>query len=152
MSVEALALQMVRFAAVMLLGAVPGLRAQITGQIEAEIPFSFVVADTTLAPGSYGIHPVGGDDPAMEIRRADGAKTVTVLITRSVSSSLPAKTELLFNRYDNQEFLSKVLVEGNHEKAEIEPSRAESALRRERRRAQAHSLPARHRKAALDPS
>jgi hypothetical protein len=152
MSIRDWILQLLRFAPVLLLGLFPVLQAQITGDIEAEIPFSFVVADTTLSPGKYVIHPLGGDDPAMEIRRAEGGEPVTVLITRSVSTSLPPKTELLFNRYENQEFLAKVLVEGNHEKAEIEPSRAEKTAKREGQGAHVHSLPATNRKGSFDPS
>ena len=145
-------LPLLGFAAVLLLGPFSALQAQISGDIEADIPFSFVVADTTLGPGAYVIHPLAGDDPAMEVRRADSGKLVTVLITRSVGSSVPPKTELLFNRYDNQEFLSKVLVEGNSERAEIEPSRAEKALKREGRRPRVRTLPATFRKGSLDPS
>jgi hypothetical protein len=152
MSIRDWILQLARLAAVFLLGLFPVLQAQITGDIEANIPFSFVVADTSVSAGKYVIHPLGGDDPAMEIRRAEGGEPVTVLITWSVSTSLPPKTELLFNRYENQEFLSKVLVERNPERAEIEPSRAEKALRREGRRPQVHLLPATYRKGSLDPS
>lgn len=145
-------LQLLRFAAILPLSLLSCLQAQINGDIEAEIPFAFVVADTTLGPGSYVIHPLGGDDPAMEIRSADGSNAVTVLITRSVSSSVPPKTELHFHRYGDREFLAKVLVERNAERAEIEPSRAEKTMKRQGPRAQVHSLPARYRKAPLDPS
>jgi hypothetical protein len=130
----------------------PHLHAQITGDIEAEIPFAFVVAEKTFGPGSYVMHPLGGEDPAMEIRRVDGRGSVVALITRSVGASIPTRTELLFNRYGDQEFLSKVLVEGNEEKAEIEPSRGELALRKEGQRAQLHSHPARYRKPAANQS
>jgi hypothetical protein len=152
MSVCRVVLRLVLLGGFLLPGSLASLQAQITGQIEAQIPFSFVVADTTLEPGNYVIRPLGGDDPAMEVRRAEGGKAVNVLITRAVSSNLPPKTELLFNRYADQEFLAKVLVEGNHEKAEIEPCRLESKLKREGQRAQIHVLPAKHRQATLDPS
>jgi hypothetical protein len=152
MNIRGRTLQWILVGAGILAGMLPHLHAQITGDIEAEIPFEFVVADKTLSPGSYVIHPLGGEDPAMEIRRAGSHEAVVALITRSVGASIPVRTELLFNRYGDQEFLSKVLVEGNEEKAEIERSRAESALRREGRKPQLHPLPARYRKSAIDPS
>lgn len=133
-------------------GMLPKLQAQIAGNIEADIPFSFVAGDTTFRPGSYVIHPLGGEDPAVEIRRTDDPKGVSVLITRTVGASVPAKTELIFVRYGDREFLSKILVEGNEEKAEIERSRAELALRREGQKAEVHSHPARYRKAPLSQS
>jgi hypothetical protein len=133
-------------------GMLLNLHAQISGDIEADIPFPFVVADTTFSPGSYVVHPLGGDDPAMEIRRVGGHESAVVLITRSVGGSIAAKTELLFHRFGDQEFLAKIFVEGNEEKAEIERSRTESALRKEGRKAQLHSHPARYRKTALNPS
>jgi hypothetical protein len=137
-------------------GLVPGtllnLHAQITGDVEAEIPFPFVVADKAFRPGSYLVHPLGGDDPAMEIRRVGGDESALVLITRSVGGSIPTKTELFFHRYGDQEFLSKILVEGSEEKAEIEPSRAESELRKQGRKPQVHSHPAKYRTAGLNQS
>ncbi len=133
-------------------GLFPTLQAQIVGQIEADVPFSFVVADKTLAPGSYVMRPVGDLDPGLEIRRADGEETILVLVTRSVGGSLPVRTELVFHRYDEQRFLAIVMVEGNHEKAELELSRAEKALRREGRAPSIQTVPARHRPGGGDPS
>jgi hypothetical protein len=147
MKIRVVALQSLLFASFLVGGMLPSLCAQITGDIEADIPFAFVAADTTLGPGSYTIHPLGGEDPAMEIRSADGRASAVVLITRSVGGSVAPRTELLFSRYGDQEFLAKILVEGNEEKAEIERSRSESALRREGQRAQLHSLVARYRPA-----
>ncbi len=146
------ALQCVLFGSGLVGGMLPGLQAQITGDIDADIPFAFVVADKTLGPGSYTIHPLGGDDPAMEIRSQGGRESAVVLITRSVGGSMSPKTELLFLRYGDQEFLSKVLIEHNNEKAEIERSRAESKLRREGQKAEIHLLPARYRRAGPDPT
>jgi len=147
MKIRVLALQSVLFGSFLVGGMLPSLQAQITGDIDADIPFAFVVADTTLGPGRYTIHPLGGEDPAMEIRSADGRASAVVLITRSVGGSAAPRTELLFHRYGDQEFLSKILVERNEEKAEIERSRSESARRREGQKAQLHSLPARYRPA-----
>lgn len=138
--------------AAFLVGVFPTLPAQIVGQIEADIPFSFVVADKTLAPGSYVMRPVGDLDPGLEIRRADGGEPVVALVTRSVGGSLPARTELVFRRYDEQRFLSIVMVEGNHEKAEIEPSRKEKALKREGRMPHVETVTAKHRPGATDQS
>jgi len=152
MNIRIFTLQCILLGSGLVFSLPPSVHAQITGDIEAEIPFSFVVSDTTFAPGRYVIHPLGGDDPAMEIRRLDGHQSAVVLITRSVGASIPAKTELLFVRYGDQEFLSKILVEGNEEKAEIERSRAESALRKEGRKAELHSHPARYRKTTVNQS
>ena len=152
MKIRVVALQCVLFGSGLAGGMLPTLPAQITGDIAADIPFAFVVADRTLGAGSYTIHPLGGDDPAMEIRAEDGRESAVVLITRSVGGGIATRTELLFHRYGEQEFLSKILIEGIDEKAEIEPSREESALRREGQKAQLHSHPARYRKAVPDPT
>ncbi len=136
----------------LVLGLPANLRAQILGDIEADIPFAFVAEDQAFPAGSYVMRPRGGDDPAIEIRRAGSDEAVVALITRCVGASIPVRTELIFRRYGEREFLAKILVEGNAEKAELERSRAESELRRQGEKAELHSRPARFRKTALDPS
>jgi hypothetical protein len=152
MNIRSFILQCALLGSGLVLGAFLNLQAQITGDVEAEIPFPFVVADKAFPAGSYVIHPLGGEDPAMEIRRVGSDESVVVLITRSVGGSIPTKTELLFHRFVDQQFLSKILVEGSEEKAEIEPSRAELDLRKEGRRPQLRSHPATYRKTRLNQS
>jgi hypothetical protein len=130
--------------------ALSSLQAQIEGDIEAEVPFSFVVADKTLGRGHYLMRLRGGDDPAMEIHGPRGRGAVRVPVTISVGPNVPPKSGLVFNQYENQTFLAKILVQGCNEAAEIEPSGGEKNLRRHGQRPKVLFHPAKHRRTAPD--
>jgi hypothetical protein len=93
----------------------PGIvHAQIVGSIEVNIPFQFHAGSAKLPPGNYTIRVLDSSEPTiMEISSADGATSALFEVQNSEANSTPAKSELIFNKYGNRYFLSKVFDEGN---------------------------------------
>ena len=119
-------------------------RAQISGEIEANIPFQFHAGDTKLPPGNYVIHPLDNTDlTIMEISSADGTTSALFEVRDAAASSAPAKTELIFNKYGSQYFLAKMFDEGVPDGSNVVESRYEKRIGQASKEAQAH-VPAHH--------
>jgi hypothetical protein len=88
-------------------------QGQIIGQLEADIPFTFHAGGTKLPPGKYIIQPLDNSDlTVMEIRSADDRTSALFEVRESQDSTAPKKNELVFNRYGNRYFLSKLFDQG----------------------------------------
>ena len=86
-------------------------KAQIDSDmsVEADIPYAFVVRDTTLPAGKYIVKVL--DDTSLnllEIRSADGRTAVSFETESTQADRTPRQTELVFNRIGNQYFLSQI--------------------------------------------
>src|SRR5438552_19115175 len=71
-------------------------KAQITGDLEVDVPFQLHAGNSKLPPGKYFIHVLDNSDMnIMEITSADGETSALfeVLGTQAIYS--PAKSELL---------------------------------------------------------
>jgi hypothetical protein len=120
--------------------------AQITDTLEANIPFQFHAGNTKLPPGNYSIHILENSDlKFMEITSADGSTSALFEIHGTDSSSTPAKGELIFNKYGNRYFLSKLFDEGNPSGNEVVESAYEKRVSQAAAEAQIH-VPTHHRK------
>ena len=111
--------------------------------ITADIPFPFIVGNTTLGPGKYVIR--SGEDPDNDfivIRGESGHPAVMVLVVGNELHTVPTQTELEFDRYGDQEFLSKILVGGIDNDVQLEGSRAEFKLMKRGLRPRVHRHPA----------
>jgi hypothetical protein len=82
------------------------LAAPFTVKIRAEIPFDFNVGKKRLPKGEYIIESVG-DSGTLTIRNADKGKSVIFNTVRSKPTD-GKKPKLVFNRYGDQYFLSRV--------------------------------------------
>lgn len=103
--------------------------AQIIGDIEATVPFPFHVGDTKLPAGTYRIHVLDRDDGSvLEISSADGSVSALFDVGSTQANTTPAKTELIFNKYGNHYFLSKMYDEGEASGSEVVKSRYEKRL------------------------
>lgn len=82
----------------------------LTGRLEAKIPFSFVVENTTLPSGTYQISTPDLNAPeVLEIRSQDGKNAVLVITEPTVRpTGQQEKTELVFNKMGNREILTQV--------------------------------------------
>jgi hypothetical protein len=88
-------------------------QGQIIGQLEANIPFTFHAGGAKLPPGKYTIHVLENSDLGlMEIQSADGRTAALFQVRESQDSTVPSKTELVFNHYGSRYFLSKLYDEG----------------------------------------
>jgi hypothetical protein len=91
----------------------PTANAQITGEINVNVPFAFHVGNTQLPAGRYMIRRVDMSDPdLLEIRSMDGKTAVLFRGRPAQSSSTPSKTELVFKRYGNTAILSQIFQQG----------------------------------------
>ena len=102
--------------------AAPAIQAQSNAMV-ADIPFQFTVGKATLPSGEYRIKSVS--DSTLMIRSKDGhqgAMAMTVAVTSHESGDTG---KLVFNRYGDQYFLSKVLPSGHPTGRALLKSRAE---------------------------
>jgi hypothetical protein len=100
--------------------------AQVDRRIEANVPFKFTVGDTTLPAGRYYVKQLDGMEPqVLEISSADGRVTVAFLTDNAQANGTPAKSELVFDRYGDRDFLRQVWLGGQQTGAELPQSRAE---------------------------
>jgi len=119
-------------------------KAQITGDLEVDVPFQFHAGNSKLPPGKYFIHVLDNSDlNIMEISSADGATSALFEVRGAEANSAPAKSELIFNKYGNRYFLAKLLDEGNPSGSVVLESRYEKGVQ-SAAEAQEH-VPARHR-------
>ena len=117
---------------VLLLGGIVGfspsqVSAQVAQGIAVDVPFKFVVEATSFGPGKYIIKPLGDNDTVLQVIGPSGHFTMDALTERTTRSDV-AKSELVFEKHGDQEFLSKIFVAGNRDGAEILPSAFEKAL------------------------
>ena len=87
--------------------------AQITNEIQATISHSFIVGNTTLPPGQYDFRVMSDSDlTIMKVTSADGKHSVEIEIREAQADRTPQHSELIFNRYGDKEFLSKIFEQG----------------------------------------
>jgi hypothetical protein len=119
--------------------------AQIVGDLNVNVPFQFHAGNTKLPAGKYRIHVLDDSDlTVMEITSADGSTSALFQVQESDVNSAPAKSELIFNRYGNRYFLSKLFDEGNPSGSKVVESRYEKQMSKAAVEAQEH-VPASHR-------
>lgn len=88
-------------------------QAQITEDIVANISHSFIVNNTTLPPGKYTFHMIHQtEETVMRVSSADGRKVTDFMVRDSIDDHLPMHSELVFNRYGNKEFLTRLYEAG----------------------------------------
>jgi len=126
------------------LSAVMTTNAQIDSDvtIEANIPHSFIVRDTTLPAGKYTIRVV--DDNAdlnlLEIRSVD-RRTAVFFETESVQLNGRAQaTELVFDKLGDNYFLSRVFLSGDESGNQLPKSRMQRKLEDGGMKAETHSI------------
>jgi len=120
-------------------------KAQITGDLEVDVPFQFHVGNAKLPPGKYTIHVLDNTDlTVMEITSADGSTSALFDVQSAEAKSAPAKNELIFNKYGNRYFLAKLFDEGEPDGSKVVESPYEKRISKAAAEAQEH-VPARHR-------
>jgi hypothetical protein len=90
----------------------PGLNAQITVPVHAEINHSFVAVTKTLPAGQYTFI-VQGNGTSMVIQNSKGNDVELVMVRESIANHTPQNAEIVFRKYGDKEFLSKLYLGGN---------------------------------------
>src|SRR5258708_21398705 len=89
-------------------------QAQIVGNLEADIPFQFLVGNAKLPPGTYTIHGLDNSDPTMmEISSADGSSSALFELRNTEVQTAPAKTELTSSKHGHKHLLQKFFAHSN---------------------------------------
>lgn len=122
--------------AVMIVAAGASAKAQsLNYRLTANIPFDFSVADKKLPAGKYWVSRAqqSQGDMIVQIRSTEGNANV-LRLTIPVNTLHPmSSASLIFNRYGNEYFLSKVWPKGGSVGRELPKSHAERELERKAR-------------------
>lgn len=86
-------------------------RAQTVSRYEAKIPFDFNIGQKSYKQGTYliKIEKLSDSCSALILEGADGNELQKILAAGS-STIAKKQPELVFNRYENQRFLNKMLT------------------------------------------
>jgi hypothetical protein len=112
--------------------------AQIIGELEVNIPFQFYAGDAKLPAGKYVVRMLDNTDlKVMEISSADDSASALFAVG-DTQGPAPRKSELIFNKYGNRYFLTKVFDEGNSEGSVVSESQYEKRVSEAAAEAQEH--------------
>ena len=118
-------------AAVALLAWTTPAQAQSYGVVDANIPFPFVVVNTTLPAGHYIVTRSDATDPAVwTISNAEGTIHVDFLTEDAEQPLTNPGTDLLFDQLGGRNFLAQVWIAGDQQGVSVERGRTEEALMR----------------------
>jgi hypothetical protein len=112
--------------------------AQIIGELEVNIPFQFYAGDAKLPAGKYVVRMLDNTDlKIMEISSADDSASALFAVG-DTEGPAPRKSELIFNKYGNRYFLTKVFDEGNSDGSVVSESQYEKRVSAAAAEAQEH--------------
>lgn len=123
-------------------GIIPA-RAQalIEGTIEANVPFAFMVKDTTLPAGKYTLQRLDEADPkVLEIRTANGRTAIIFEAENAQIASIPHNPELVFDKIGDQYFLSQIWANDSDIGYQLPKTKTEERLEGDGMQAQHHSI------------
>ena len=115
------------------LGAAAKANAQLPGTaIHASIPFDFIVSGKTLPAGTYEIRRITDSPDSLIIRNVTINHDLATFLTDPVQARARMNHgELIFNRYGDTYFLSRIWDGGEPTGRELPTSRQERQLKRE---------------------
>jgi len=135
----------ITFGLLFIIAAGGSAHAQGARRAVIEVPFEFLAGQERLPAGRYTVRPASHDGgKLMHIRSEDGRVNAVVLTNAAgVSAPKAAASSLVFRRYGDRYFLSRVFIKGAGDGRELAPTGVEKNLRRElRRRAQESGMEA----------
>jgi|SRR5207302_10871380 len=113
--------------------------AQIIGELDVDIPFQFYAGNAKLPAGKYVLRMLDNSDlKVMEISAADGSASALFDVQDAEADSAPANNELIFNKYGNRYFLTKIFDEGNPDGSRVPESSYEKRVSQAAAEAQEH--------------
>ncbi len=121
--------------------AAPLLNAQIANAIRAHIGHSFIVGNTTYPAGEYTFRMLPGSDISIMTVTNENDKTSGEFAVReSVDGHRPNHSELVFKKYGDDEFPTKVYEGGSKTGVAVtETSRQEARLMKQGHQAEEHT-------------
>jgi hypothetical protein len=97
-------------------------------QLQADVPFQFVVGHKTLPAGTYLVDP-SVSSKVLSIQSADRREKWMALATYAVAKDYQRESKLVFHRYGDRYFLAGVRTLGTNWGWEIPPTSQERELR-----------------------
>ena len=106
---------------------VASLFAEMTPRMTAHIPFGFHVGNSVLPAGEYTVDTEPGPG-LVRLRSADSKSSVTILANAVQSLSVPRESTLIFSKYGDDYFLSRIWKAGSDTGNELRKSRRETEV------------------------
>lgn len=115
-------------AAAMAIGAVSVARAE--DRVVANVPFAFIVGNVRLPAGSYVVREdMSTGAGVVAIQSADGRRSVVTLTIPYVPDRAPAHPELVFEKFNDQYFLFRIVpADGDEREVALSPRVMEHEL------------------------
>lgn len=104
--------------------------AQIVGMVRANINHSFIIGDKTLPPGEYSFRMESGLNlTTMSVQNQKGDNVAQFAVRDTTANHTPRHSELVFRKFGNTEFLSKIFEGGSRDGVELTETSKEEARR-----------------------
>jgi hypothetical protein len=110
--------------------------------IQANVPFTFVVGDTTLPAGKYDIKALDDMPGVLDLRSVHGHTSV-VFDTENAETrgdQIVSKGELAFDKIGDTYFLSQIWMAGSASGSQLVKSRMEKRLEGKGMKSERHSI------------
>jgi hypothetical protein len=119
----------------------PWANAQITNPIEARVSHSFVIGDKTLPPGEYTFRMESDANLGlMTVQNKNGDTLAQFSVRQTIDNQTPKHSQLVFRKYGNTEFLSKVYEGGSKNGVAVtETAKEEARFASEGKQPQEHT-------------
>jgi hypothetical protein len=122
-------LGLIAIGAVLLAGSlVLNTQASTRMSVSANIPFDFYVANSKLSAGEYSIRETNSGTSVLLIQKKEGVDAAYVLSVGATPKSSSDSSKLVFNKYNEDYFLSKIWEPGGQAGHDISPSKKELEL------------------------
>jgi hypothetical protein len=120
---------LIAIAALLLAGSlVLNTQASMRMSVSANIPFDFYVANSKLSAGEYSISETNSGTSVLLIQKKEGVDAAYVLAVGATPKSSRDSSKLVFNKYNEDYFLSKIWEPGGETGHDISPSKKEQEL------------------------
>jgi hypothetical protein len=105
-------------------------QASMRMSVSANIPFDFYVANSKLSAGEYTISETNSGTSVLLIQKKEGVDAAYVMAVGATPTSSRDDAKLVFNKYKDDYFLSKIWEPGGLTGHDISPSKKELELGR----------------------
>lgn len=113
--------------AIVAVGAAAPARAD--ERVIAKVPFAFVAGESLLPAGEYIVKVVSEDLTVWEVTSVDGHQLAMINTIAASSSGRPEAPELVFDKFDNQYFLARVVTaDADGREIPLTPARMEHEI------------------------
>ena len=112
-----------------LIAVVSASPARADERVIAKVPFDFVAGESHLPAGEYIVKVVSDDLSVWEVTSDDGRHSAMITTIAAYSSATPATPELVFDKFDDQYFLARIVtVDADQREIPLTPARMEHEI------------------------